>query len=192
MARSDTADWFGQLSLETLLDNPNKNDYVSLAKSSAQVSVSLWPRMEKELEEHQSLGTPMKPLCEYVGTYYNIVRTWRIEVFDDCGTLYMYFQGNREQYYQLYHYHFDQFSWLLTRNEDVHRARFPSTFSDFYIFRFETNDRGIMDRVILRHDLLVPKGEIFMKVNLYKGPRSRLWKSWAQRVSSHLLTPFSS
>ena len=170
MARSDTADWLGQLLLETLLDNPNKNDYVSLAKSSAQVSISLWPRMKKELKEHQTLGTPMKPLCEYTGTYYNIVRTWRIEVFDDRGSLYMYFQGNRNQYYQLDHYQFDQFSWLLTRNEDVHRARFPSTFLDFYIFRFETNDKGFVDRVNWRHDLLVPKGETFIKERLNEGP----------------------
>ena len=35
MARSDAADWLGQLLLETPLDNPNKKDYISVAKSSA-------------------------------------------------------------------------------------------------------------------------------------------------------------
>ena len=91
------------------------------------------------------------------------MHTWRIEVFDDCGSLYIYFQGKREQYYQLYHYHCDQFSWLLTRNEVMHRAQFPSTYSDIYIFRFETNDRGIVERVIWRLDLILSEGEIFMK-----------------------------
>ena len=103
----------------------------------------------------------------------------------------MYFQGNREQYYQLYHYQFDQFSWLLTRNEVVHRAQFPSTYLDIYIFRFETNDRGTVDRVIWRLDLLLPGGEKFMKQNLHKEPRSRYGKFWAQCLSSRVLTLFS-
>ena len=103
-ARSDAADWLGQPLLETLLDSPDKNGYVSLAKSSVQASISMWPRMEKELKEHQTLGTPRKPLCEYVGTYCNIARTWQIEAFDNCGSCYIYFKGNREQYYQLDHY----------------------------------------------------------------------------------------
>ena len=78
MARSDDADWLGQTLLEILLNNPDKNDCVGLAKSSAQVSISLSPRIEKELKEHQTIDTSMKQLCEYIGIYYNSVRTWRI------------------------------------------------------------------------------------------------------------------
>ena len=190
-SRSDTVDWLSQLLLEALLDNPDQNDYVSLAKSSAQVFISLWPGIKKELKEHQALGTLVKPLCEYTGTYYDIVRTWWIDVFDDSESLYMYFQGIREKYYQLDHNHSYQFSWLLTRNEDVHRARFPSTFSDFYIFRFGTNSGDTVDRLTWRHDLLVPKGEKFTKKNLDEGLRSRDSTSRAKRVSSRMLRPCS-
>ena len=36
LAKKDTADWLGQLIVETVLDNPEKNDYVMLARESAE------------------------------------------------------------------------------------------------------------------------------------------------------------
>lgn len=162
MARNDAADWLGQLLLEALIDNPIKNDYLGLTKYSAEISVSLWPKMERELKERQTPGTPVKPLDEYVGVYWNWPRTWRIDVFRRDRNLCMCFQGNRKQAYFLDHYQYDEFSWLLTRDQDVHRARFPSAFADFYILRFRTNS-GVVDSVNWRHDPLVHGGETFSK-----------------------------
>ena len=34
MSNNDAVDWLSQLLLETVLDNPDKNDFVELAKSS--------------------------------------------------------------------------------------------------------------------------------------------------------------
>lgn len=41
MANNDTADWLGELLLEAVLDNPDKNDYIEIAKSSAKTSTEL-------------------------------------------------------------------------------------------------------------------------------------------------------
>ncbi len=164
MAKNDAADWLGQLLLEAVLDNPDKNDYISIAKESAMTSVELWPRMAKELEKHRIPRTQHKPLAEYVGTYYNIIHNWCIEIFEDTGVLRMCFQGNGQLSYLLVHYHHDVFSWLLTRNEVVHRGRFPVTYPEFYLMRFDSSDAGRdVDQLVWRHDPDVPGGEIFYK-----------------------------
>ncbi|KAL8852761.1 MAG: hypothetical protein Q9221_002391 [Calogaya cf. arnoldii] len=55
MANNDAADWIGQLLLETVLDNPDKNDYVAIAKESAAASVAVWQTMAEELEARREL-----------------------------------------------------------------------------------------------------------------------------------------
>lgn len=163
MANNDAADWLGQLLLETVLDNPDKNDYVAIAKKSAATSVALWPKMAKELEARREPNTPHKPLIAYVGKYYNIIGDWCIDVYEDRG-LKMCFQGQRDESYWLDHLRYDEFSWLLTRNEDVHRGRFPVVNLDFYILTFRNvNDAGYTDQLIWRHDPDVPSGEIFSR-----------------------------
>ncbi|KAL8630163.1 hypothetical protein Q9189_004084, partial [Teloschistes chrysophthalmus] len=50
MSNNDAADWLGQLLLETVLDNPEPNDYVALARKSVETSNTLWSQMAYELE----------------------------------------------------------------------------------------------------------------------------------------------
>lgn len=45
ITNNDAADWIGELLLETLLDNPDKNDYLNIARPSAEVLKSLWVGM---------------------------------------------------------------------------------------------------------------------------------------------------
>lgn len=170
MANNDAADWLGQLLLEAVLDNPEKNDYISIAKESAETSVGLWPRMAKELERRRIPNTHHRPLAEYSGAYYNIIGNWCIEVFEDKGVLKVCFQGNRKLAYRLDHYHHDVFSWLLTRDEDVHRGRFPVIDPAFYLMKFEFGDAGTtFDRLVWRHDPDIPGGEVFYKEPLTCG-----------------------
>lgn len=51
----------------------------------------------------------------------------------------MCFQGELDQLYDLEHYHYNVFSWLLTGNEDVRRGRFPVTSPHFYLFDFKAS-----------------------------------------------------
>ncbi|KAL9034283.1 MAG: hypothetical protein Q9180_005495 [Flavoplaca navasiana] len=165
MANNDAADWLGQLLLETVLDNPDKNDYVAIAKESAAASVALWPSMAKELEARREPHTPPQPLTNYAGKYYNIIGDWCIDVFEDEeAILKVGFQGQRDESYRLDHFRRDEFSWLLTRDEDVRKGRFPVVNLEFYILTFKAaDDEGKMQQLIWRHDPDVPEGEIFYR-----------------------------
>ena len=51
MAQNDVADLHGELYLETVLDNPEKNDYLKFAENSAKAALDLWPAMRQELAD---------------------------------------------------------------------------------------------------------------------------------------------
>ncbi|KAL9611292.1 MAG: hypothetical protein Q9167_004056 [Letrouitia subvulpina] len=162
MANNDVADWLGQLLLETILDNPDKNDYVNIAKDSAKFSVELWLRMERNLEKHREPHTTQRSLANYVGIYWNIIHNWCIDIYEDNGILKVCFQQQREESYELNHYHHDTFSWQLTRNEDARRGRFPVLDPEFYLLRFSVvSNRYQSNQLIWKHDPDVPSGETF-------------------------------
>ena len=164
MANNDAADWLGQLLLETVLDNPDKNDYVAIAKESAAASVASWPAMAKELETRREPNIPQQPLTNYEGKYYNIIGDWCIDVFEAESILMVCFQGQRDESYPLDHFRPHEFSWLWTRDEDVRRGRFPVVNLDFYMLTFgAADDAGKMHQLIWRHDPDVPPGEIFYR-----------------------------
>lgn len=164
LARNDAADWLGQLIVEAILDNPYKNDYVELAKQSAETSIALWSQMARNLEEGRDPNTPRRPNWEYVGSYYNVVKDYYIEVFEKDQELFMCHQGDRSQSYQLKHFRYDSFSWLLTRDECAHRGLFPETHLEFYILRFGLDERDNIDHVVWKHDPSVPEGETFRQL----------------------------
>nr|POE47800.1 hypothetical protein CFP56_01129 [Quercus suber] len=164
MANNDAADWLGEMLLEAVLDNADKNDYVRLAEISAAESKDRWKRMREELESKRTAGTTCRPLHAYCGSYYNRVGTYRIEVYQAGDQLKMCFQGDREFSYDLEHYHFDTFSWLLTRDEDAHYGRFPVTRASFYLFDFNMPRVGSeAESVTWIDDTAVPQGEMFRR-----------------------------
>ena len=165
MANSDVADWVGEMLLEAVLDNPDKNDYLQIAKETIEDSLSSWPKMAKWLEERREPGTKPKPLHAYVGVYWNAIHDWSVEIFLEHGQLAMCFQGNHKRTYALHHYHHDVFSWLLTRDEDViHYGRFPVTWAPFYLISFQTDKKsGAVAELLWKHDADVPAGETFWK-----------------------------
>jgi CubicO group peptidase (beta-lactamase class C family) len=141
MANSDVADWAGEMLLEAVLDNPDKNDYMEIAKETIEDSVASWPRMAKWLEGQREPGTKPRSLDTYVGVYWNAIHDWSVEIFLKDGDLKMCFQGNYKQPYALGHYHHDIFSWLLTRDEDVvHYGRYPMNWAPFYLISFKVNE----------------------------------------------------
>ena len=46
-ALNDSADWIGQMLVETLLNSPEKNDYLLLAKESARRALEMAEKVEK-------------------------------------------------------------------------------------------------------------------------------------------------
>lgn len=81
MSNNDAADWLGQLALEAVLDNPDRNDYVQLARSSVEISNKLWPQMAEELEDARIPHTHARELSDYVGSYYNVIKDWHMELW---------------------------------------------------------------------------------------------------------------
>ena len=165
MANNDAADWLGEMILEAVLGNSEPNDYVAFARSSAQESIIRWTRMREDLQKRQEPGTKMRDPSCYVGSYSNVVQTYRIEVFLKDGSLQMCFQGDRSCPYTLYHYQHDTFSWLLTHDEDVAYGRFPVTRADFYLFEFRNSlAKGAIDELVWSNDPAVPQGEVFRRL----------------------------
>ncbi|KAF2667592.1 beta-lactamase/transpeptidase-like protein [Microthyrium microscopicum] len=165
MANSDVADWVGEMLLEAVLDNPDKNDYLQIAKETIKSSLSAWPRMAVWLEERREPGTSPQSLQAYEGIYWNGPHNWSVEIFVEKDQLTMCFQGNREQTYALHHYHHDVFSWLLTRDENViDYGRFPVTMPPFYLISFQIDKKtGVVKELLWKHDGDVPAGETFWK-----------------------------
>lgn len=165
MANSDVADWVGEMLLETVLDNQDKNDYLQLVKDTIEEQLSAWPKMAEWLEERRELGTSPKSLHAYVGVYWNAIHDWSVEVLMDRGQLKMCFQGNHKRTYELRHYHHDVFEWLLTRDEDVILyGRLPVIWAPFYLIDFHTDGKtDAIAELVWKHDADVPAGETFRR-----------------------------
>jgi CubicO group peptidase (beta-lactamase class C family) len=163
LANNDAADWIGQLLLETLLDNPDKNDYLSLAKLSAANSNARWPKIKADLAQERIPDTFPKALDSYIGRYYNKPRNFHLEIGRDDESLTMCFQGNHDQWYTLEHNQDDIFTWVLTRNENARRGRFPVTWRAFYKLKFEAEKGAEIDSLVWENDGAWSAGERFAR-----------------------------
>ncbi|KAL9015105.1 MAG: hypothetical protein Q9173_000286 [Seirophora scorigena] len=121
--------------------------------------------MAEELEDARIPDTPVRELSEYVGSYYDVVKDWHMEVWVREGKLYMCHQDDRKQFYHLEHYNHDTFTWLLTRDQTVRRGLFPVTKTEYYILAFGQGEDGKIDRVLWRHDPSVPEGVTFKRLS---------------------------
>ena len=99
MSNNDAADWLGQFVLKTILDNSDRNDYVELTRSSVEASNNLWPQMAENLKRCRIPDTPLRELSDYVGSYYNVIKDWHMEVWVEEDVLYMCHQDDRTQSY---------------------------------------------------------------------------------------------
>jgi CubicO group peptidase (beta-lactamase class C family) len=163
--KNDCADWLGQLLLEQILDNPDKNDYLALAKESAAAYDRMWLQLPKDLAKTKSPDVNPRPLEAYVGKYYNKPLNWFIEVIHTDGdTLRFSFQGrSTTQSHKLEIHGEDRFSWLLTEEESRHLGRWPDLDVSTYLFRFGTDETGYINHLRWVHDPDVLEGEIFLK-----------------------------
>lgn len=140
MALNDAADWVSQAVLEALLETSSPADYEFLSQQTAAAQITKFPALNKTLESKRIPGTHPKLLHSYAGRYYNSIKNFFIEVYvdeEDEGLLGFSFQGLRDhQSWPLKHYHYDTFSWLMSRNKCVKRARFAVATEGLYLFKF--------------------------------------------------------
>jgi hypothetical protein len=62
------------------------------------------------------------------------------------------------------HYEHDVFTWVLTRDENAERGRFPVTWRAFYKIRFQRGNDGNIDSLIWEHDGAYDAGETFSRL----------------------------
>ena len=138
LAPFDVADIVGQLLLETMLDVPEPNDYVELALEFSRLGLSHLDKVRADLDCRRTGGTSPQPLEVYCGTYWNIIRNFRIDIFKDDKKLYMRFQDSKAEVYSLEHYENDVFCWLMSYNETARRGRYINDHgAPYYLIDFE-------------------------------------------------------
>lgn len=175
LALNDTADWLGQLYLEAYLGVENRNDYVALLKESAQAALRWHPKLISELLQNQNPGTHHRNLLEYSGIYYKDARTIMIKIFIDSSgsktSLKLSFQGLESEIFPLTHYHHDEFTWLVSRNEFARRGRFTNYDTNYFKICF--GQKAQEDRVTYFtwwHDKYLHEPEKFTKSAAENGP----------------------
>lgn len=166
LALNDTADWIGELLLESYLGVEQRHDYVSLARETASSALQWYPRISRQLQEQRIPGTSPRPLSDYTGIFYNEARTMMISIFfsNDATSLKLSFQGLDSEVFALKHYHYDVFTWLEPRNALACRGRFTNTDADYFKISFMTNDTGSeIDHFGWQHDKYLPEPERYNK-----------------------------
>lgn len=145
--------------------------------------------MVDKLEEGRIPNTPRKANQEYVGSYYNLIKDYYIEIFEKSGELFMCHQNDRFQSYQLKHFNDDSFSWLFTRDECTRRSLFSFTNLEFYILRFGMGDDDKIDQIYGNTTSLYSKKKLFVEHPDLQKPSKRPWKhrlaiktSWDPKV----------
>lgn len=163
MAFNDAADWIGQLLVEALLDSPVQHDYIHLASVSADRALTKYAELSQKVEEGRVSGGPDRLLSDYVGLYVGFGGIFRIEVVEGENGLEMLFQGRKSQQYQLRHHHDDAFTWFMSWNEQVKRARFIGYSLEVYFIQFKGEEGRGVTSLNWVHDAAIPEGEDFVK-----------------------------
>ncbi|KAK5657511.1 hypothetical protein OQA88_3083 [Cercophora sp. LCS_1] len=161
----DTPDWISQILLEALLDAPDPNDYVDLAKRTAANALSHHQPTIDQLAADQEHGTPVKPLVEYTGKYYNKAGNFFLEVTvsDDCAGLALAPQGFLNTSYKLHHYHHDVFAWNCDRDAESKEALYPQFAIGLHRVPFQADGAGKIASLNWQIDKAIPEGEVFTK-----------------------------
>lgn len=163
LANNDVSDWIGQMLLQTIIGSPEPYDYLELAKVSAENSNARWPKIKADLEKERTPGTSPLELSAYVGKFCNKIETFHLEFREEGSQLQLCFQGNHNFWYPMEHFENDVFTWVLTRDENVKRGRFPVTWRNFYKMKFQRTKGDIIDTLVWEHDGAWDAGEVFYR-----------------------------
>ncbi|KUJ21343.1 beta-lactamase/transpeptidase-like protein [Mollisia scopiformis] len=165
MGLNDAADWVSQAVLEVLLNTTKPADHAALSRETAKKQVSTFPSMNQTLQKDRTLGTSPRELGKYVGAYYNSIKNFFIETCIEDGELHFAFQGLRDhQSWPLKHYNYDTFSWIISRDECVKRARFAAASPGLYLLEFVHSEDNIV-ALQWKHDPGFKQPEEFTKAS---------------------------
>ncbi|KAJ8129780.1 hypothetical protein O1611_g3849 [Lasiodiplodia mahajangana] len=172
ITKNDAPDWVGQLLVESFLNCNERNDYIDLARKSADAYDKMWKKLPGDMERARIPGSNSFPLPEYAGRYFNSIGNWFIEVTHDADGLAFSFQGRPTQEHRLEIFGQDTFSWCLTEEQSRKRGRWPDLDATIYIFHFATGNDGSIETLRWEHDSDVIGGEVFVKAKQNEGASS--------------------
>lgn len=111
-----------------------------------------------ELEKGRKAGTSPKPLTEYVGTYWDDLHIFKIDVKLVEGKLYWLMQGLETEMFELAHYDADTFTWFQPGHELVRRGRRlgPDQGATFWKVKFEASEFATINKLIWAPDSELP------------------------------------
>lgn len=163
----DTADFVGQMLLEALLDVPEPNNYVELSRQFYDKAMEFVHRVRKELDDKRIPDTKARPLVEYQGRYWNSLRNFFIDVKQHetksgDPALTMTVNGLPGQAYKLEHYNFDTFSWLMSYDEMVRRARVLFYGPEYFLVEFRSSNGAGMDELVWAADANFPGAPVVL------------------------------
>jgi Domain of unknown function (DUF3471) len=116
------------------------------------------------LQKKQKNGTSSRKLLEYVGTYWDSIHVFKIEVTVEQGVLHCALQGLESEKFRLEHYEHNVFTWLQPRDELAKRGRWVDQGAAFWKVDFRMDDAGEIDRLMWVHDVGVPAVEYIKSV----------------------------
>ena len=162
IANNDAADWVGQMLVEEVIETPTKNDYVELAKDSANTCVRKWKEIPELLAKDKKPNTTPKEAAAYAGKFFSSVGNWHMEIFTENNELRMCIQGDHRQTYRLDRYQDDEFTFVLTERQNAERGRFPLTDPKLYVLKFQPVEDKIV-ALVWSQDPGIPEGELFLR-----------------------------
>ena len=164
MAINDAADWIGQTLVGTLLESPSRNDYVALASASVDRAFKKYTELTLSVGKERECDGPQRSLSDYVGSYVGIGGLYQINVVENEGNLDVVFQGRKSQKYPMRHHHKDTFTWFMTWNEQIKRARFLSFQPSLYFIHFGSISGKQVDTLTWMPDPSIAEIETFTRV----------------------------
>ena len=159
----DTPDWISQLLLEALLDAPERNDFVDLAKRTSANALAHYPPTIEKLAKEQQKETKVRPLEDYCGRFYNELGNFFLEVSQNGETLRMSPQGFHNSSYILHHYHYDVFAWPCDRDAESKEGLYPQPAIGLHKVSFLSGPGGDIVQCNWQIDKAIPEGQNFTK-----------------------------
>lgn len=148
----DPSGWINELLVATLINSPDKTNFIKLATEAADRYLANIPKMMQCIQQSRE-GAPSRPLNEFVGRYANLTHDFIVKIKQkDEETLQVAFQGLDSQIWDLQHHHHDTFTWLPSLNDIIKRALFPHMAQNTYTIIFETEACTGIKRLLWPHE----------------------------------------
>jgi hypothetical protein len=137
----DSADWIAQLLVEHITNTPEKHNFLTLAHEGVQGQTRRLPQAKGALEKHRRADSPPGPLDDYVGRYFWSSDCYHFEILEEVDAVKLQIGSREDQIYELSHHQSDEFTWLMSDEEEQKRGRFTQS-PEAYRFRFSRGENG--------------------------------------------------